>query len=388
MKTERLYYTDGYLTDFSANVVDAEDSGRRIYLDRTAFYPNSGGQCPDLGTISGIEILDIVDEDDRIAHVVADPITEAEVECRIDWNRRFDHMQQHTGQHLLSAVLIELFGYETVSFHMSDEVSNIELATSDWTEAHVEAAEKVANERVWEARPVNIRFEDASGELGLRKQSKRSGLLRIVEIEGLDRSACGGTHVRSTAEIGPIQIRRAERMRGNTRLEFVCGGRALERARKDLRILQELARNAGTSIDKLPEYMGATREQLASAEKTNERLSVELARRDGLALYAATVPGADGVRRAAVRVGAVDGSIRAQAQAFTGAGKGVFLAIGESPATVLIACSPDSGVNAGSILKQALSATGGRGGGTNVVAQGVLPNSAVAAELERMLGFV
>lgn len=344
-----------------------------MYLDKTAFYPTSGGQPHDSGTLAGKTILDIVDEDDRVCHLVGEPIQASQVEGCVDWTRRYDHMQQHTGQHLLSAVLFTLFGYETVSFHMGEEVSTIELAAKDLTDSQIDEAERLANEIIREARPVTIHFEDASSELRLRKASKRSGTLRIIDIQGIDRSACGGTHVRSTAEIGMLQIRRLERVRGNVRLEFVCGTRALQRAKHDFGILQELARQAATAVDKLPEHTSALRSRLTEAEKANEKLMAELARREGSELYASTMPGADGLRRVLIQLPTLDTSTRAKAQAFVAGVKAVFVAVGSQPASVLLAASTDSGVNAGAVLKQVLSAAGGRGGGSNVLAQGSVP---------------
>jgi alanyl-tRNA synthetase len=361
------------LTEFSAHVIDTEDSGKRVYLDQTAFYPTSGGQPHDSGMLAGKEIVDIVDEDDRVCHVLAEPFDMSQVNGCIDWGRRYDHMQQHTGQHLLSAVLLVLFGYETVSFHMGEEVSSIELAVKDLTDAQIDEAEKLANERIREARPVTIHFEEATSELGLRKASKRSGTLRVIDIQGVDRSACGGTHVRSTAEIGMLQIRKLERVRGNVRLEFVCGTRALGRTKQDFRILQELARQAATTIDRLPEHAAGLRIRLADSEKANEKLTAELARREGSELYQSTIPGLDGLRRTLVQVTTLDTATRAKAQAFVAGTRAVFAAVGCEPASVLIASSPDSGVNAGAVMKRILSAAGGRGGGSNVLAQGSVP---------------
>jgi alanyl-tRNA synthetase len=191
--TERLYYNDGYLREFLAQVVDTADNGKRVYLDRTAFYPTSGGQPFDRGTLGGIAVRDVIDEDERIAHVLDAPLPVSEVEARIDWDRRFDHMQQHTGQHLLSAVLIELFDIPTLSFHMGAVTSNIEVKASQMDAARIERAEERCAEIVAEARPVHVTYEDSSADLQLRKASARSGTLRIVSIDRLDRSACGGT---------------------------------------------------------------------------------------------------------------------------------------------------------------------------------------------------
>lgn len=206
--TERLYYQDSYLAAFEARVVETADEGRRVYLDRTALYPASGGQPADAGTIAGIPVLDVIDEEDRVAHLAAAAVPAGVVPCAVDWGRRFDHMQQHTGQHLLSAVLVELFGVQTLSFHLGADASTIEVGAGVLDPHRVEAAERRANELVSENRPVTVTFEDAGGAEGLRKPSGRGGVLRVVGIAGYDRSACGGTHVRSTAEIGPILIRK------------------------------------------------------------------------------------------------------------------------------------------------------------------------------------
>lgn len=383
--TERLYYTDCYLTGFRAAITERSADGCRVYLDQTAFYPTSGGQPNDLGTLAGQTVLDVQDEDGRIAHILAAPVEAGQIEGTIDWPRRYDHMQQHTGQHLLSAALVELFGFQTVSFHMGSELSTIELRSNDFTERHAEQAEERANQLVREARPVRIEFESADAVEGLRKPSQRSGTLRIIEIEGLDRSACGGTHVRSTAEVGPIQIRRQEKLRGNVRIEFVCGARAMRRARQDFRIALDLARQAALPIDTLPEHYAALRQRLTEAEKERQRLAIELAKQEGAALYAEMSDGPDGLRRKLLEVSHIDEPVRAKAQAFTAAGRSVLLVIGTEQGNVLLGCSSDSGLNAGAILKQALCA-GGRGGGSATLAQGALPEPAIAA-LKHQLGF-
>lgn len=385
MSTTRLYYTDCYVPVFEARVVDKSEDGRRVYLDRTAFYPASGGQPHDLGFLGDTPVVEVIDEEDRIAHVLAAPIAADALEGRIDWERRYDHMQQHTGQHLLSAVFVELFAFQTVSFHLGSEVSTIELGAKDLSGLQIEKAEQRANEMVREARPVNIRFEDAQDAEGLRKPSAREGQLRIIEISDFDRSACGGTHVRSTAELGPILIRKYEKIRGNLRTEFVCGIRALRRARQDFRILAELARQAAAPIDQLPEYTISLRGRLTEAEKDRQRMALDLARTSGVALHQTTLPTPDGLRRALLRVNSIDDAVRAKVQAFTGLGKAIAIAVASEPAGILIACSPDSGFNAGSILKAALAHGGGRGGGSATLAQGSLPGREV---LDSVMGAV
>jgi alanyl-tRNA synthetase len=382
--TERLYYNDSYLREFRALVVDVAEDGRRVCLDRTAFYPASGGQPFDSGTLGGAAVIDVIDEDGRVVHVLDAPIAPGEIAGEIDWTRRFDHMQQHTGQHLLSAVFEELFGISTVSFHMGATLSTIDVNAPALDAKQIGQVEERCAEVVAEARPVLITFEDASADLGLRKASERTGTLRIVAIDGLDRSACGGTHVRSTAEIGAIQIRKLEKIRGTVRVEFVCGLRAVRAVRTDFRLLSEISRTLSTPFEDVPALITAQIEKTKALEKSCARLSTELAKREGGELHAATSPGEDGIRRV-VQKGSIDDAVRARAQAFAAAGKAVFLAVSDDPASVLLAASPDSGVHAGNRVKEAVSAAGGRGGGNQSLAQGSVPSAAlkdVVASLE------
>jgi len=379
--TERLYYQDCYLRDFRAHVVEAADDGRRVYLDRTAFYPTSGGQPFDTGTLGGANVVEVVDEEERVAHVLDAPITAGEIDGRINWARRFDHMQQHSGQHLLSAVLEELFKIPTVSFHLGAEVCTIDVTAASLAPRQMEQAEERCAEIVSQARPLAISFEDAAADLGLRKESQRTGTLRVVAIDGIDRSACGGTHVRTTAEIGPVAIRKTEKIRGNTRLEFVCGVRALRQARADFRTLQELSRQLSVPAAEAPALVAAQLERVKTLEKTNQRMAAEIAQREGRELWNATAPDADGLRRMVQRA-AIDDAMRTRAQAFAAEGKAAFLAVSANPPAILLAASADSGIHAGDRVKAAVTAAGGRGGGNQGLAQGSLP---AAADLEAIV---
>ena len=381
--TERIYYTDAYATAFDAAVVERTDSGRRVYLDRTAFYPTSGGQPHDLGDLGGIAVVDVVDEGDRIAHVLAEPLGSAgRIEGRVDWVRRFDHMQQHTGQHLLSAVCADLFGGATVSVHFGTESSTIDLDSGAIEPAEVAQAEARANELVWEQRPVLATFEDATSAAGLRKPSDRGGIIRVVTIQDVDRSACGGTHVRSTAEIGPTLIRRVERVRKAVRLEFVCGRRALQRARADQELLARLAAQCSAAPDDLPALLESQRAELKAGAALRREADEALARYRARELYDATAPDADGVRRAVVRDAAALEPLRAFAHAFAALPRAVLIATASAPPAVLIAASADSPVDAGATLKAALAAAGGRGGGSARLAQGSVPD---AGSLDRVV---
>jgi alanyl-tRNA synthetase len=384
MTTERLYYHDSYQTRFTARVVERSSDGLRLCLDRTAFYPTSGGQPHDTGTIQGVPVVDVVDEESRIVHVVAQPIQDDAVDCAVDWPRRFDHMQQHTGQHLLSAVLQDMFGWATVGFHLGTAASTIDLDTTQAAAAQIQAAEERANELVFEDRQVRIGFETAAEAQGLRKAPPRTGALRIIEIEGLDRSACGGTHVRSTAQIGPIFVRKAEKIRSNVRLEFLCGLRAIRRARADYAALSRIALGFSAPLDEAPGLVESQRRALVAAEKALAKARAELARKQGMELYASLPPDPDGFRRYLHRIanGAIDDEVRALAQGFTAGQRAVFVAAGANPPCLLLAVSSDSGLHAGETLKGALSLAGGRGGGNAQLAQGSVASQ---PELEKVL---
>ena len=374
--TERLYYIDSYLRDFKARVVECSEDGQTVYLDRSAFYPTSGGQPFDLGSIAGIAVIDVVDEDARIAHRMAAPLAaEGEVAGKVDWARRFDHMQQHSGQHLLSAVFEELFGLHTVSFHLGADSSTIDLEGGAVDPSTLLKVEQRANQLVFESRPMDVRFEDAKVAQGLRKASDREGTLRIVSIEGMDRSACGGTHVRGTGEIGVILLRKVEKIRQSVRVEFVCGGRAVKRARADFEALTKVSQVFSAALDEAPGMVAAQVEAAKAGEKARRKVELELAAYQGRELYQGTVPGPDGMRRVTQRLerGNLE-DLRAVAQNFTAQAMSVFMATLKDPPSVMLAASSDSGVDAGKVLKAALTEVGGRGGGNARIAQGSVPD--------------
>lgn len=386
--TRRLYYDDSYLRGFRAEAVSVE--GRRLYLDATAFYPSSGGQPFDRGTINGVAVADVVEEGDgRVAHVVEGDVAAGAVECAIDWGRRFDHMQQHTGQHILSAVFVERFGMPTLSFHMGAEVSTIELGTQALTAEQIVEAERRANEVIHEGRAVTVSYHDAGDDLGLRKASERTGTLRVVSIAELDRSACGGTHVRNTAEVGAVLLRKLDKVRGNVRVEFVCGGRAVRRARADYDTLSRAARVFSSPVDEVDGLVVAQAQRLMVAEKEWKRLNAEAAQREGRERFAAAGRNERGwaveVRRTS---GAMGEEHRLRACAFAEMGAGVWVELFAGPGAVLIAASAATGLNAGAVLKPLLAAAGGRGGGSAALAQGSVPEAGLdglEAELRTLL---
>jgi alanyl-tRNA synthetase len=386
--THRLYYTDSYLRDFEAVVVDRAENGVRVYLDRTAFYPTSGGQPFDTGRLGGVDVIDVIDEGERVAHILAAPLPEGPALGQIEWRRRFDHMQQHTGQHLLSAVLADLFGYQTTAVHFGRDSSTLDLETSTLTQNQVDQAEERANEIVAENRAVEVSFEDAEQVAGLRKPSHRSGTLRVVTIQSLDRSACGGTHVRATGELGLISIRKVERIRQNLRLDFLCGVRAVRRTQADRRILAKLAVDFSSALDDLPRLVEARNEELKETQAARRAVQAALDLCRARQLYDASTPDATGIRRIVVRDSEESlESLRGLAQASASLPMAIFVGGVASPPAVVLAASPDTKIDAAAVLKGLLGALGGRGGGSPGMAQGVLPGrSQVDAVISSLSG--
>lgn len=229
--TARLYFDDAYLADFEARVIRRErrDGRPALVLERTAFYPESGGQPADRGTINGVRVVDVQEEGGDILHFVEKDVPGDDAQGKIDWPLRFDRMQQHSGQHILSQAFIEVLNGETRSFHMGDDVSTLEIGLSQVSEEALERVERRANAVVFEDREVKTYFvpEDKISDVPLRRPPKKEGTIRVVEIAGFDYSACGGTHVRRTGEVGLIKVTRWEKIRGNLRFDFLCGSRAL-----------------------------------------------------------------------------------------------------------------------------------------------------------------
>ena len=376
MSTKRLYYTDSYLTDFDASVVEVTDDGRRVYLDQTAFYPTSGGQPHDLGSLAGARITDVIDEGERIAHLVETAVASdgGAVHGSVDWARRFDHMQQHTGQHLLSAVLEELHGFHTVSVHFGRDYSSLDLDVESVSAERIVEVEARANAIVAENRAVTTSFEDASQASGLRKESGRTGTLRIVSIAGLDRSACGGTHVRATGEIGAILVRKVERVRKSARLEFVCGLRAVRRARADFESLTRIAGALSASLDDAPALVAAQSEQLRAGENERRRLERELAGHRARALYDAA-PADERNLRVVRQDAATMDELRTLAQATIALPRAVLLGTIGEPPSLLVATAEDTGLDAGRLLREGVNKVGGRGGGSSRIAQGSVPDA-------------
>ena len=376
--TDRLYYTDPYASEFDATVVSVErvpdDQTRHaVVLDRTAFYPTSGGQPFDTGTLGAARVLDVVDEDDgRVVHVVEGEIQAGPVHGTIDWARRFEHMQQHTGQHVLSAAFDRLLQIRTVSFHLGTASSTIDLAR-EVTADEIARAEREANRVVWEDRPVTIRFADAdeAATLPLRKESRREGVLRLIEIEGFDVSACGGTHVARTGAIGMIAVAGSEKFKGGTRLEFLCGGRALA----GFHALGDSVAASVRLLSVLPAELPAAIERMQSDGREVRRALKDLQTRLAGHQAAALADGAEPAGSMRVVVAALEGwdanGLKTIASAIAARPGHAALLLGSpAPSAIVVARAPDLTLDSAAILKQLTAQFGGKGGGRPELAQG------------------
>ncbi len=381
MKTERLYYSDPYLFAFEAEIVDrfAVGSQQGIVLDRTAFYPTSGGQPNDTGTIEGKRVLDCFeDESSRIVHVVDSGLEAGPIRGIVDRDRRLDHIQQHSGQHVLSQAFVSLFGWQTVGFHLGTTASTIDLDVRSAERGQLDQAEDLANRTIQKSLPVSVEYvgpEDV-GEASLRKPTKREGEIRVIDINGFDRSACGGTHVRVTGEIGPILITRQERVRKQVRVEFLCGCRALRYARGANKALDEIAQMTSAPPLESARAVATMREELQRRKKKIEELESSL-----LTHEAESFPVEEGF---AVKVfeDRTQEQIRGLAQAIcTGRSAVVLFAATGDPVKLVFARSEDQRFDVRAVLKATVKEFGGRGGGRPTMAQGGVPGQIPAAEV-------
>jgi len=250
VETKRLYFDDPYRTEFAARIIDRENYKGRpaVVLDQTCFYPESGGQPADHGYLNDIVVLDVQEHEGRIMHMLEEELSDEKITGRIDWTTRFDHMQQHAGQHVLSQCFFERLQGETRSFHLGQEVSTLEIGIQNITEAEKEKIEYRANQIVFANKEIKSYFvsEENIGRVPLRRPPKISGQIRVIEVDGFDYSACGGTHPNFTGEIGLIKILKWERIRNNVRFEFVCGHRARQDYSRKNRLLLTVATQANT----------------------------------------------------------------------------------------------------------------------------------------------
>jgi alanyl-tRNA synthetase len=394
--TERLYYNDSHLLDFDARVLSVaalEDGRTAVALDRTAFYPTGGGQPNDTGTLGVARVVDCIeDEGASVLHVVEGQAPEAgaTVRGRVDWPRRLEHMQQHTGQHILSQAFVELFGAQTRSFRMTSDACEIDVELGDPSDERIERAVTRANEIVWQDREVRVHSltPDEAARLPLRKDSAREGELRVIEIEGFDYSPCGGTHARRTGEVGVIVARHWERAKGLVRVTFAAGVRALEdyrRANNSARAAaslfsvgrDEAAEAAARLLDEHKQLQRRLRtlEEVAARAEARELLEEsadasaapglredesDAVERVGLKLVARVFEGrgADELRRLASAIAAHAGAV-----ALLGSRD-------EDAARLVFARAPEAPGDMSALMREACRELEGRGGGRPEMAQG------------------
>jgi alanyl-tRNA synthetase len=371
MKTERLYYNDPYLLEFDAHAVERQTVGERtgVVLDKTAFYPTSGGQPHDFGTINNVQVIDCIDDEKTgaIIHVLEHPIDIGAVHCIVDARRRTDHMQQHSGQHVLSQAFVELFNLPTVSFHLGAVHCTIDLPADSISREQLEQAEDLANSIIRENRSVAVRYiaEENIAEAGLRKPTERVGQVRVIDIAGYDRSACGGTHVRTTGEIGAILTTGLERVKKQVRVQFICGDRVLRYARQANRTLEAISQTISSppletapAVQALWDEHQQARKRIADLEA--QLIDYEAAKfpvRDGVAIGVFQNRGIENVKMLAAKICSRPGTV-------------ALLADQGDQLRVVFARSADSTVDVAALLKETLNRFGGRGGGRPHLAQG------------------
>ena len=377
MTSERLYYHDSYTTTFTAEVVEQwEVEGKTaVILTHSYFYPTSGGQPHDTGTLNGSSVVDVFirKEDEAIVHLLAAPIDGLTANGQINWPRRFDHMQQHSGQHILSQAFIQIANAPTVGFHLSDDSVTIDLDQENVTDDQIRAAEQLANDIVWQDRPIHVRevsLEEAQ-QLALRKLPPiESGKIRLVDIEDFDLTACGGTHVARTGGVGIIKIVKLERRRQKLRVEFRCGGRALADYQAKNSVTLDLGNELTTSLDDLLPAVLRLRDQLKEANRQIKQQETALMALQAQQLLAA----AERVNGTAVITHVLEPNANLAVlanQLLEGGETAVFLLGSGGERSQLLFCrTPDAPGHMGQLIKQALAQLGGKGGGRPDRAQG------------------
>ncbi len=399
--TERLYYDDPTLLEFEAAVaaVENREAGVFVCLDRSAFYPTSGGQNFDTGALEspangeGLRVTDVLEDEQtgdvwhRVEHAADWLKPQATVRGQIDAARRLDHRQQHSGQHVLSAAFERLFGFATASFHMGDESCTIDLATDKVSAQQLEAAERLANQTIAEDRPVEIRYAtpDEAKSMGVRKiPAAVRDKLRLIDMGGFDLNACGGTHVRSTGEIGSILLRKTEKVKQGVRVEFVCGLRAVATARRDFQTLTEAASLFSTQIWEVPAQVRKSLDEAKAAQKSQHKLLEEVAELQASNLLRAAEERPAGSGQKLVVEFFPDRNldfIKMLAQKLTRLDKAkALLGCGGAQPSLVFAQTSGLSSDMGALMKETMQKLGTRGGGNRDMAQGGAPDAASAEQ--------
>ncbi|HVB07452.1 MAG TPA: DHHA1 domain-containing protein [Candidatus Acidoferrales bacterium] len=400
--TERLYYSDSFLREFDAQVLTCEPACEpnaarwRVRLDRTAFYPTSGGQPFDTGRLGNATVVEVIDgEHDEIFHFTDRPVPPGAIHGTIDWPRRFDHMQQHTAQHMLSAAFIELFQFQTVSFHLGREISTIDLAAPSIAPRHLEEAERRVNEVIFEDRPIEVRYGTAEELVaqGVRKKVEREGTLRVVGIEHFDRQPCGGTHLARTGQAGMLLVRKCERQKQHWRIEFVAGFRALAAARADFSALRQAAEQLGCGMQEVPEMVRKFQEERRAGQRDTKKLTERLAELEAANLLAKNAETShDGKHRIIVFISddAASSYLAMLAAKIVATPNMRVVLASRAAQAIVLAQSAGLDGDMSALLRELLAPLDGKGGGSKVFAQGIVGNASVIDNLlsegKRLLG--
>jgi alanyl-tRNA synthetase len=412
--TERIYYHDSTLREFDANVISCEREGDRwrVILDRTAFYPASGGQPHDIGRLGDVEVLEVADAVPQVAassavapdadtmrevvHYTSAAIAMGPVHGKIDWDRRIDHMQQHTAQHLLSAAFIELFGFQTKSFHLGRLTSTIDLEAPAILPSHLEEAERRTNAIIFENREVVVKFGTAEqlAQAGIRKKVEREGVLRAIDIEGFDRQPCGGTHLARTGQAGLLLIRKLERRRDSWRIEYVAGYRALTVARSDFAALSQAAAALTCALAEVPAGIAKWSEERRASQSSAKRMEERLAQHEARAMLARQGMNQAGDSSPSPRIvsavleDATTNYLGLLAAKLVVEANVIALLAGRAGGHVVFAQTkgstadpPSNSNDMGKLLRETVQEFGGKGGGSKDFAQGSIPNASEAAKV-------
>jgi len=379
-KTERLYYADSHLTVFDATVIDVTDrvSGwSGVTLDRSAFYPTGGGQPSDVGFLNSAKVVECIDQEENgILHIVEGtaPRIGDRVTGQVDWSMRLDHLQQHTGQHILSQAFVSLYGAETNGFRMMKEASEIDVELENPSDSRIQAAVELANEIIWGDRELRVHTvtPDEAARMPLRKESGRSGMLRVIEIDNFDLTPCGGTHAQRSGEVGIITVRSWERAKGLTRVVFLAGGRVLADYNRANSTARRVASMFSAARDEAPHLVEKAIEEIKQLTRRNSALESIAARveADDLISSAETV---ENVRIVSQIFDTKDAeALKRLAHAMSTRDRTVALlgSTGAETARLVFARSADAPGDMNLLLKAACVTLEGRGGGKPDLAQG------------------
>ncbi len=378
MTTEKLYYQGQYIRDFKTSILKQgeDEKGTYAVLEQTAFYPTGGGQPHDTGTLNGVRVINVEETDGEIRHYLESPLQEQEeYRGEIDWDRRFDHMQQHAGQHILSAAFEEAFGYKTVSFHLGNKICTIDLEVPKLTDEETIQAEKLANTIILENRPIEAKWvsESELSNYNLRKKLSVTDHIRLVIIPDFDYNGCGGTHPSSTGQVSSIKILDWEKQKKNIRVQFVCGSRVIKQLDEKQKVLQGLTAILNAPQDKMEEAASRVLQHTRELEKTAEELKGRLIEHEAGSLLnqAEKIDGRRTIQALFEDRPVTELQQMARTIAAT-ASDTLVLFINETPEKLQIICAKgnDLAFNMNQLLKKVLPAINGKGGGNDSFAQG------------------